>query len=101
MARLALACILLGTCALAQADDSFQQIKSRMSEQLELQIRELQKAQACVTVAQEMSALKKCHFQRRAGLRNLKAQMQEKYKDLTPRTARKKTDSDYMGEFID
>ncbi|MFW7378661.1 MAG: hypothetical protein ACOH5I_07640 [Oligoflexus sp.] len=65
--------------SLAFADDGFQQMKSRMTEKLELQMAELQKAQACAVSAKDMADLKKCHFQRKAGLRDLKVKLQTKY----------------------
>lgn len=70
------------TAGYAQADDNFLQNKSRMKEQIDLQVEELQKANACISGAQDMAELKKCHMQKRMGLRDLKKKLQSKRGNL-------------------
>lgn len=85
----------------ALADDGFQQKKSRMVEQLELQVAELEKAKTCVLSASDMNELKKCRFQRRAGLKDLKSKLQVKYGNKPSKETSNKQNDTLEEELID
>jgi len=64
-------------------------------------VQELEKAKICAVSAKDMPELKKCHFQRKAGLKDLKAKIHSKYGNKPQKETIPKQNDALDDEFVD